>query len=244
MKKKYLAGLGACLITCGMMVDISGGIMMPVTAGGDKAVYHQESGTYWYPDLSGFVGMTYNEQIKAINKLNGSKYLGLNSWHLASVQEVESSIYPEIHSGTNALLFTPTKYDGHLGGDYDVLVTEYWGRLSDTHGIFDSFGYDGRATFSWINNWVCMDYGIISDIGPTINGTQGYVADTLQDQIGVINFVGEQDYYFGEIGVTTWDNVSAWVTATPAEPVPEPATMLLFCTGLVGIIGARIRKKK
>jgi hypothetical protein len=30
----------------------------------------------------------------------------------------------------------------------------------------------------------------------------------------------------------------------PIEPVPEPATMLLFGTGIAGLVGSRLRRKK
>ena len=54
-------------------------------------------------------------------------------------------------------------------------------------------------------------------------------------------------------GVTsgTWDSgakalshATLYARGGGSEPVPEPATMLLFGTGLVGLVGFRVRKKK
>ena len=37
---------------------------------------------------------------------------------------------------------------------------------------------------------------------------------------------------------------SSFGNVDPSAPIPEPATMLLFGTGLVGLVGSRLRKKK
>lgn len=40
------------------------------------------------------------------------------------------------------------------------------------------------------------------------------------------------------------DGILLDVAGAGTTPTPEPATMLLFGTGLVGLVGSRIRKKK
>jgi hypothetical protein len=45
-------------------------------------------------------------------------------------------------------------------------------------------------------------------------------------------------------GLGNTDYYRNYVWTSDAAPVPEPATMLLFGTGLAGLIGARCRRKK
>lgn len=59
---------------------------------------------------------------------------------------------------------------------------------------------------------------------------------------GIIQFVGA----FTSISWTVPDGeyYHMFTVGAPASPVPEPATMLLFATGIAGIAGSRMRRKK
>lgn len=52
--------------------------------------------------------------------------------------------------------------------------------------------------------------------------------------IDIVDYLGSDNHTIGIINQVSFDS----------QPVPEPATMLLFGAGLVGLVGARLRRKK
>lgn len=136
-----------------------------------------------------------------------------------------------------------------LNDDYDTDPGYY-----DTTTNFPTFLYFDDAEFTF-------DSGLLSLIGITEDGTTtsrawahgnttadlaAFVADgfylnfyyptNLEIEFDVSGLVGAQWYNI--------DFTDPQITSSSISTVPEPATLLLFGTGLAGLAGSRLRRKK
>lgn len=127
--------------------------------------------------------------------------------------------------------FTISSMESGLNPDIDV-----WGRLG--------YKKEGSDSYFWgLQTSLMSQYWDIDGVAPywtplTVNVTSGDMVNQLFVAISVSSFPLDG-------GTQNWvDDVFSVGGGTPPPQVPEPATILLFGTGLAGLVGSRIRKKK
>jgi len=134
-------------------------------------------------------------------------------------------------------LYLFSSWDGNdttYGADYFSLAGDISGAWTFTNHQSKGQTYLGSPTerygSSASQTQVYRDFGL-NGLGKGI--TIGHTGDSFE-----ITFAGpttQTDEWWGI------DNV---MVSTNSAPVPEPATMLLFGTGLIGLVGSRLRKNK
>lgn len=151
-----------------------------------------------------------------------------------SLQQTAGSTNPE----GNKIEVSPQYIDLDVNGTPYAAMWAFDGK--EITMSFDdlTYGFGGDIqTFENYNLEVDLDLGSAGIAEWDHSGGSGF--------LGIVSDIGFSSAIFSDSGsplTQTWgfDNISGGATA----PVPEPATMLLFGTGIAGLAGSRLRRRK
>jgi hypothetical protein len=104
--------------------------------------------------------------------------------------------------------------------------------------VWDITGVDSLTTFDNSTNNESLAYDSLSGVSYLHFISDGLIVSLISSHGGYITWSDAID----SPNQVVMGSVS--ITKLAASPVPEPATMLLFGTGLAGLTGTRLRRKK
>jgi hypothetical protein len=133
--------------------------------------------------------------------------------------------------------------------------------LTWTFDITDT-GFDPDSFYEITDAWVFLWFNQDSEQGQEPNGSDEEYASLVigldsfavwevdngkSDKFTMTSLISLNDYGTVDVTLTATDgsfNFNKAKLKAEAAPVPEPATMLLFGTGIAGLAGSRFRRKK
>jgi len=238
--KKLLVFLGAMLLVIGVM-GIGNATLIDNFDGTITQTRNDNSQLMWLKDAnyaytSGYDSwdglLHWYEAMDFIDYLNFNKHLGYDDWRFPNALPVNGTSYNYA-----------TTYDGSSDLGYNItnpnseLAYMYYVELGNK-GALDTSGTPE-------DNYGLLNQGIFDNIEENIYWSGQTLPDSQNDAFYFVT--GKEELYGDDAGRqwfgTKYKNFNIWVVRD-VTPVPEPTTVLLFVTGLVGLAGFRRKFKR
>lgn len=132
---------------------------------------------------------------------------------------------------------------GYITNGTNMLVNNLWNPVESTF-------YEEYSLFGFFAGWSSSDdNGTVMTIGTNLDTYIFNVDFDIASSADFYGFIADENEYFTSFNIysnnfyalNAIDNVT--VGTTSSAPVPEPSTMLMFGSGIIGLAGISRRKK-
>jgi hypothetical protein len=134
--------------------------------------------------------------------------------------------------------------------DFGALDSDVYELFTGTDDLDNPISYDGYRSSYFIygaettEDLRLTDAILYGGVDVILNG-ESPVAGIFMEYFGTDSSHVRPSYIFNDIGEESIGSLLVKDNNTPANPVPEPTTLILFSTGLLGLFGvSRTRAKK
>ena len=244
MKKKLLAGLAIGLLSLSItgtsfatIIDFTGGTVYKTAAAGGGTVVTTAGSELIHPTdyyiENGF-------KLDFINTAGGGEYIGdyYGADATGTANDVIHGHWAPGHGDMTAIEISK-EGGGTFDLNYFILTSNSavgGGSATGSELTYIEAWVGGSMTYSQLLDPDSWGWDGVYNPGPLQNDPQVYLGSEF-DAVDLVRFtVGSNVYCFG------MDEFYIDEAAPPS--VPEPATMLLFGTGIAGLAGTRLRRKK